>query len=69
MWDHAHSLGTHSSSLGSSPLEVTARPGMRGCPPKYHLAHHLCYSQVRASSKISAALPAVLAEAVLRSPG
>lgn len=69
MWDHAHSLGTHSSFLGSSPLEMTARPGMRDCPPKCHPAHHLCYSQVTASSKISEALPAVLAEAVLRSPG
>lgn len=69
MWVHAHSLGTHSSFPGSSPLEATAWPGMRGSPTECQLAHHLCYSQVRASSKISAALPAVLADAVLRSPG
>lgn len=51
MWDHAHSIGTHSLFLGSSPLKANAWPGMRGCPPECHLIHHLCYSQVRASSK------------------
>lgn len=69
MWDHDQAWGGHNSFLGSSPLEVTTWPGVRGYSPECHLTHHLCYSQVRASSKISAALPAVLADTVLRSPG
>lgn len=68
-WGRAHSPGTHSSVLDFPPLEGTAWPMARAGRPKCHLARHPCYSQVRASSKISAALPAVLAGTILRSPG
>lgn len=61
--------GTHSLLLGSSPLERVAWPEVRAGHPECHRACHLGYSQVRAISKISAALPAVLADTVLRSPG